>query len=120
MVKIHRLSCNKRTFDRFYAPGTVEDREHPGRLSKITEQKINKGRDVMQDEPQSSVRTVAITCSILPTAAYRIMDEYLGLKPFKMQFVQQLYEEDLKHRVNMCITLIPMLQNKTTQENIFF
>ena len=62
-----------RTFDRFCAISTVEDREHPHRLSKIKEQKIDEICDVIQDEPQSSVRAVVTTCSIPPTTAYRIM-----------------------------------------------
>ena len=60
LVKTHQLRfAFKRTFDRFCAIGAVEDREHPGRPSKITEQKIDEIRDVIQDEPQSSVRAVA-------------------------------------------------------------
>ena len=44
--------------DRVYATGTVEDRERPGRPSKITEQTIDEIRDVIQDEPQLSVCAV--------------------------------------------------------------
>ena len=62
LVKTHQLKfAFKRTFDCFCAIGAVEDREHPGRPSKITEQKIDEVCDVIQDEPQSSVRTVATT-----------------------------------------------------------
>ena len=60
LVKTHQLRFTfKRTFDRFCAIDAVDDREHPGRPSKITEQKIDEIRDVIQDEPQSSVRAVA-------------------------------------------------------------
>jgi hypothetical protein len=48
------------------------------------------------------------------------MTEYLSLKPYKVQFVQELYEEDLQDRIEMCTILIPMLQDKNTQENLFF
>jgi hypothetical protein len=48
------------------------------------------------------------------------MTEYLSLKPYKVQFAQELYEEDLQGRIEMCQTLIPMLQDKDTQENFFF
>ena len=113
-------ACIKRSFDRFCATAKVEDREHRGRPSKITAQKFNEVRDVTQDEPQSSVRAVSTACSILAITAYRIMSESLGLKPFKMQFIQRLYEADLQDRVDMCKTLISRLQNKSTQENTFF
>ena len=112
--------CIKATFDRFCATGTVEDRDHSGRPSKITEQMIEEVHDVVQNQPQSSVRAVATACSIPKTTAHRIMKEYLLLKPYKVQFVQQLYEEDLQDRIDMCKTLIPMLQDKNIEENIFF
>ena len=106
----------------FFRPAdvpTVEDRERPRRPSKITEEKIDEVREVRENEPQSCVRVVATACSIPPTTAYRIMTEYLFLKPCKVQFVQQLYEEDLQDRIEMCKTLIPMLQNKDIQGNFF-
>lgn len=108
------------TFERFCETGTVEDRERSGRPSKITEEKIDEVYDVLQNEPQSSVRVVATACSIRPTTAHKIMTEYLSMKPYKMQFVQELHEEDLQDRVEMCKTLMPMLQEKDTQENLFF
>jgi len=40
--------------------------------------------------------------------------------PFKLQFVQQLYEEDLQDRIDICETLIPMLENEKIGDNIFF
>ena len=86
------------------------------RPSKITKQKIDEVLNVIQDKPQSSIRAVPTTCSIPSTTAYRITTEYLGLKLFKMQFV----EEDLQDRIDTCRTLIPMLQNKSTHENIIF
>ena len=109
-------ACIKRIFVRFCETGTGDDQEHLERPSKITKQKIGEVRDVIQDERQSSVRAIATTCSIPPTTAYRIMTEYLGWKLFKMQFV----EEDLQDWVDTCKTLISMLQNKSTDENIIF
>ena len=109
-------TCIKRTFVRFCETGTGEDREHLDRPAKITKQKIDEVRNVTQDKPQSSIRAIASTCSIPSTTSYRIMTEYLGLKLFKTQFV----EEDLQDRVDMCKTLIPMLQNKSTHKILFF
>ena len=111
------LTCIKDTFQRFCETGTVEDRERSGRPSKITEEKIDEVSDVLENEPQSSVRSVAIVCSIPSTTAHRIMTEHLSLKPYKVQFVKQLYEEDLQDRVEMCKTLMPMLEDSHMQEN---
>ena len=48
------------------------------------------------------------------------MTEHLSLKPYKVQFVQELYEEDMQVRVEMCKTLIPMLEDNQIQQNLFF
>lgn len=113
-------TCITVTYERFCETGSVEDRERSGRPSKITEEKVNEVHDALENEPQSSVRTVATACSIPKTTAHRIMAEYLLMKPFKVQFVQQLYEEDLQDRIEMCKTLVPMLQDINIQENVFF
>lgn len=107
-------TCIKDTFERFCETGTVEDRERSGRPSEITEEKIEEVSDILGNQPQSSVRSVP------RTTTHRIMTEYLSLKPYKVQFVQQVYEEDFQDRVGMCKTLIPMLENIDTQERFFF
>ena len=105
------VDCIRKTFQRFCETGTVEDRQRSGRPHVIDEEKIDEVCNLIHDEPQSSVRTGATACSIAPTTAYRIMTENLSLKPYKAQFVQKLYEEDLQDRIEMCETLIPMLEN---------
>ena len=47
-------------------------------------------------------------------------DRALSLKPFKVHFTQESHEEDFQDRVEMCKTLVPMLENVDIQENIFF
>ncbi|CAF3800897.1 unnamed protein product [Rotaria socialis] len=103
-IDIPGLTCIKDTFERFCE----------------TEETIDKVSDALKDKPQSSVRSVATDCFIPPTTAHRVMTEYLALKPYKAQFAQQLYEEDLQDRVEMCKTFIPMLEDSHMQENLFF
>ncbi len=112
-----KKDCIISTFQRFCETGTVENRERSGRPSIITEEKIDEVYDVIENQPQSSVQTVATACSISPMTTHRIMTEYLSLKPYKAQFVQKLYEEDFQDRVEMCKIPIPMLQDNDIQEN---
>ncbi|CAF3419729.1 unnamed protein product [Rotaria sp. Silwood2] len=113
-------TCIRDTFQRFCETATVEDREHSGRPSQITEEKIDEVSAVFENQPQSSVRPVARICSTSRTMAHRIMTEHLSLKPYKAQFLQQLYEEDMQDRVEMCKTLTPMLEDNHIQQNLFF
>ena len=91
------------TFERFCETGTVQDRERSGRPPKITEETIDEVHVVRENEPHLSIRVVVTACSILLTTAYRIMTEYLSLKPYKLQFVQQLYEEVLNRIELKCV-----------------
>ena len=110
----------RETFQHFCETGTIEDRERPERPSEITEEKIDEVAEVIENEPQSSVRSVATACSMPRTTAHRIMTEHLSLTPYKVQLVQELYEEDMQDRVEMCKTLIPMLEDNQIQQNLFF
>ncbi len=56
-----KKDCIIATFQRFCETVTVEDRERAERSSKITEEKIEKVHDVIENQPQSSVRTIATT-----------------------------------------------------------
>ena len=107
-----------RIFQRFCETGVVEDRQRSRRPSTITKGTVDEVRDVCAMEPISSVRGVATVCSIPQTTPYRIMTEYLSLKPSKIHFVQQTYDEDMQHRVEMCRTLILRLEDNV-QENGF-
>jgi hypothetical protein len=115
-----KKDCIIATFQRFCEIGSVEDRERSGRPSTVTEDMVEEVRDVIDKQPQSSVRTIATACSISKTITHRIVTEYLLLKPYKVEFVQQLFEEDLQDRVEMCKVLIPILQDNAIQENLFF
>ena len=45
------------------------------------------------------------------------MTEYLPLEPDKAQFIQKLDKDNFHDRVEMCKTLIPMLEDNDTQES---
>ncbi|CAF3282756.1 unnamed protein product [Rotaria socialis] len=98
-------------------PGETTIRETFQRFCET--EKIDEVAEVIENEPQSSVRSVATACSISRTTAHQIMTEHLSLKPYKVQFVQELYEEDMQDRVEMCKTLIPMLEDNHIQQNLF-
>ena len=54
-------------FRQFCETNTLENRECSGRPSKITEKKID---DVIENQQQTSVSTVATTCSVSRTTSH--------------------------------------------------
>ena len=109
-----------RMYQNFCETGTVEDCQRRERPSTITEKKVDEACDVCESKPNSSTRTVVTACSIPQTTAHRIMTESLSLKPYKAQFVQKIYAEDMQDRTEMCGALIPILQDINIQDNMFF
>ena len=73
-----------------------------GRPIVINQEKVNEVNDFLQTHSGSSVRSVVEVPSIPQTTTYRIITEYLLLKPYKGQFAQQLYEEDFQDRIKYC------------------
>lgn len=78
-AKILSESCIRKPFDRFCETGTAEDRERSKRRPEITKEKMDEVQDFLQDELQSSVRTVVTACSISRTTAHLIMIERFSL-----------------------------------------
>ena len=54
--------------------------------SKIIEENIDEVHHIAENQQQTSVRSVAMACSIFRTTAHRIM---IALKHYKAQFVQE-------------------------------
>ena len=84
-------NCIVATFQIFCETGTLENRQHSGRSLKITEEKIDEAHDINENQQQTNARTVATARSISRTTVHRIITT---LKPYKVQFVQRLDEED--------------------------
>ena len=86
----------------------------------MNQEKVDEVNDFLQIHPGSNVRSVAEGSSIPQTTTYRIRTEHLLLKPYKAQFVQQLYVEALQDRVERCQILLPLLTEPRNKNNIFF
>ena len=87
----------------FVRRGVLNNRSRSGRLTAINQEKVD---EVNQTHPGPSVRSVVEASSIPQTTTYQIRTEHLLLKPYKAQFVQQLYEEDFQDCVEMCQMLL--------------
>ena len=61
---MRQKNCIIATLQRFCETGSVEDRELSGRPSTVIEDKVEEVRDVIDNQPQSRVRTIATACSI--------------------------------------------------------
>ena len=77
-----KKDCFITMLQRFCESGTAGNRERSRRLSKISEEEIDKVHHVTENKKQTSVRTVATTCSISRTTAHQIINLNLNEKHF--------------------------------------
>ena len=68
----------------------------------------------------NSVRSVAREANISRYQTHRIIQDFIGYKPYMMHSVEQLYDEDMDLRVKMSEHLIPILEDQRNDGNIFF
>ena len=94
--------------------GVLNDRSRSGIPTVINQEKVDEVNDFLQTHSGSNVRSVAEASSIPQTTTYRIRTELLLLKPYKAQFVQQLYEDDHVE------VLLPLLTEPRNKDNISF
>ncbi len=107
-------------YQKFIDIGSVEDIKSPGRPTTITEDKINEVEEALVTMPVNTVRNIARETNISKRQAHRIMRDVIGFKPYMMHRTQQLLDEDMDLRVEMCELLIPILEDQQNDGNIFF
>ena len=82
--------------------------------------KVEEIQQILDNEPVSSVRSVAREANVSRYQAHQIMRGFIGYKPYMMDSVQQVYDEDIDLRVEMSEHLISILEDQRNDGNIFF
>ena len=74
-------------------------------------------RQILDNEPVNSVRTVAREANI---SRYQTMRVVIRYKPYMMHNVQQLYDEDMDLCVEMSEHLIPIHEHQRNDGSLLF
>lgn len=78
--------------------GSVLDKEREKKPSVCTEENVQKVQQHFEESPSTSTRQAARELQISRRSVQRILHDF-SWHPYKLQIVQQLYEEDKENRV---------------------
>lgn len=93
-------------YDRFRETGSVTDRDRTGRpQTATTEEKEGSARELVRDNPSTSVREGAASLNI-SVRSYRRLLHQLDLRPYRAQYVPPLSDGDLDRRVEFCEAML--------------
>ena len=104
-------------YDKFYTTGSVEDLYRDGRPKKLeaASQCIAK----IEQRPSVSLRKLASQTGV----SHMSVQGYLhaeGLKPYKIQHVQELHDDDYAACESMCRELLHLIETENLLERVLF
>lgn len=83
------------TMDRFRTTFTLCDNTHPQRRQTVrTEETIAAVEQSVEEDPNESIRHRAQQLELCPSTLWKILRKDLGLRPYKIQLVQELKPRD--------------------------
>jgi hypothetical protein len=94
---------------KFDETGSVEDVARPGRFRSVsTDENRERVRVNFQQNPESSTRRAALELNLSRTSFRRMMKE-LGLKPYRLQLLHALNEDDPDRRCEFADTFLNLI-----------
>lgn len=97
-------------YEKFKETGSVQDCPRSGRPS-VEEDKVDEIREVFQGDSSTSIRQAASLTDIPRSTLHKTVKKTLQLRPYKIFYSQQLYEDDKMARIAMCGTLRELINS---------
>lgn len=89
-------NCHQKLVER----GSVLDKKKSGRARvSVTEENIARVRDVFTRSPKKSVRCASRETGLSSYAVHRILRKHISFKPWKPQYVHELFLDDCDRRM---------------------
>jgi hypothetical protein len=107
-------------YSKFCEFGTVLDLLKSGRPKISDEDSTRLIEEILEEDPKSTIRAISKQTNLSVGLVQSRISKEIGLKPYKIQFTQELFDEDFDKRVEMAEILIPILQNPANKNMIFF
>lgn len=107
-------------YNKFCTTGSVFDLPRSGRPKKYDENDAMEVDAVLAYNPQSSLTEISGMLNISRTSVFRLMHSELGLKSYKIEIHQKLFDEDFDRRVESAESILPYLQDPSLNNLIFF
>ena len=93
-------------YTKFCEFGIVSDMPRSGRPKISDEESTNPIKEILQNNPKSTLKEISALTGIKKTTVYNRIHSEINMRSFKIQFVQQLFDDDYDRRVEMAETLL--------------
>jgi len=107
-------------YAKFCQFGTVLDLEKSGKPKICDENSTNPIREILENNPKTTISSICGQTNLSRGTVHNRIKDNIGVKSYKIQIHQELYEDDIDIRVKMAENLTPILQNPANKNLIFF
>ena len=85
-----------------------------------SEEKVEQVRQKFLRSPRKSVRRASVETHIPRTTVWRVLRKRLQMKPYRLQLVQALKEDDKRKRKEFCVAMLEKLEEDEFDECLIF
>lgn len=110
----------QRIYDKFCEFGTVLDRPRCGRGKISQEESTDIIVEILAENPKSTLAAISSATDLSRSTIQRRIKQDIRQKSYKIQTHQQLIDGDTDRRVEMAETLLPILQEPSNKNKIYF
>jgi hypothetical protein len=107
-------------YDKFCKFGTVLDLPKSGRPPIPVENSTELIQEILEANPKSTISQLSAATGVSRATVSRRISSDIRMKSYKIQIHQELFEDDYDRRVEMAEALLPILQNPSYKDLIFF
>ena len=112
-VEAPSINTIKSWKQKFLETGSVQVIKKKRRAHVVTEETLDEVSLTITENNQTSVRKIANSMSLTYSSALRCLKK-LKLKPYKIQMLQHLNNNDYENRLIMCSTLLEMIKTMSS------
>ena len=105
--------------NKFKRTGSVTDENGRGR-KRIDPTETERIQHLFEDEPRTSIRKASMQLNIPPSTVHKVLRCTLMKKPYRIQVLHALHEEDYPNRAARCAEFVDQIENDNLLNDILF
>ncbi|PNF43566.1 hypothetical protein B7P43_G03926 [Cryptotermes secundus] len=109
----------RRWFRQFQESGCLCKGRSPGR-PRVSEEQEARIRAAFERSPRKSTDRASRELAIPQSTVWRVLTVRLHLKPYRLQLVQALTNDDKRKRMEFCDSMLEMMEDETFMSRLIF
>ncbi|PNF42612.1 hypothetical protein B7P43_G01283 [Cryptotermes secundus] len=109
----------RRWFRQFQESGCLCKGKSPGR-PRVSEEQVARIRAAFERSPRKSTNRVSRELETPQSTVWRVLTVRLHLKPYRLQLVQELTNDDKRKRMEFCDSMLEMMEDENFISRLIF